>query len=49
MLDTGLLTVLQIFPDLTNAAIAALVIVSIDGVSVRLPLGTLMVVGAFRD
>ena len=42
----GLLTELQILPDLTNAAMTALVMVSIDEVSVRSPLGTLMVVGA---
>ena len=42
----GLLTELQILPDLTNAAMTALVMVSMDDVSVRSPLGTLMVVGA---
>ena len=42
----GLLTELQILPDLTNAAMTALVMVSMDEVSVRSPLGTLIVVGA---
>ena len=37
---------LPMFPDLTNAAITAFVIVLMDEVAVRSALGTLMVVGA---
>ena len=41
----AVVALLQMLPDLTNAAMTALVMVSMDQVLVRSPLGTLIVVG----